>query len=302
MNKEELKKLKEQQKKYAKLLKKAGVKKVDTPQQIDQKLLWYLQTIKSEKYSQIVLDDKHLSDPAFLLDVYSMVPGLIFWLRPKNEELTNSFNFMLNYLSLAYAHELSKQQGAFPVKKETHLVWLLENYPNLFKSPLFVNMLANQFPDLNIIYVIHECFENTYYEYDGSRKYDYRNLLAKLPDSLWVEQASKFGVDVLSIIPKTFDNFIEIVSSAIEKDGFDALAYLHHADIIKNKPLIKKAYIYGGGAQGLKKFLEETLSPYTEGVDYTHNPPLAYKTKNRHKYASQQLLMQDAEISDMLSK
>lgn len=300
MDKLEQRKIKEQQKKYSKLLKKCGAKRSDSPAQIDDKLIAYLKSLKSKKLYEIQLDEQHLTNPEFLIKAYSNIPELTFWLKPQSKDLINDFDFMLEYLKLTYAYELSKQTGKFPTHKEYHLIWQLRDYQNLFTSVYFLKLLNEKLPDLNLIFVLRECFEDTYFECDKFRKIEYRNLLLKLPKEVLINQARMHGVEALKIMPKTFDFYPEIISAGIEKDGFKALAYLDASQVIANKALIKKAYIYGGGAEALKDYLHKTLEPYYITCDNTKNPPRERRLANQKKLAVQQQLLNDKEIKEML--
>lgn len=271
-------------------LKRVGVKKDDDYSTINNKIIDYV-TRKGKKLDLdcVYLLDRQLNDSNFMIKLFKANNNLTYIFSNLSESLKHNQDFVLCYLDIVL--NMVKDNS----NKNLYKYFL--KFKDLINKPDFVIKLLEKFPNINVISIIQKCFiEN----YGVDSKGKLKEVLECLPLNLLCEQAQKFGCSVLMCIPKNFINYRDIVSSAIEKDGFRALNYLSIDDVSKNKGLIIKAYKVSG-IDELSYYLEFTLNPNKIRGYVENNKAYSIKEYDERCAEVQKELLQLPEIKEIYS-
>ena len=280
---------KERQKKIKRFLKKSGAIKYFSKNEIKEKLIDYVSKVKNN-FCLLVFPDDFLNDADFMLKLYKCNPKTLFWFKP-NEILAPDVNFMIEYVKL-----IKEQNDIY--SKYPDLI--LNNYPIIMENRTFIEKLAKQFPDMDIVYLIKNCINkptiSEHIKNENNEKI--KHVLESLPVQLLQEQAKRFGYKTLIQLPKDMKNIELFVSAGIEKDGFESLEILQPEQILKNKALIVKAY-KKDGIDKLYNYINNSLNPNRTFYYMCHGEPHSY-SKYVQEYRDLQLtLMKDPTINEI---
>lgn len=308
MNKYEIRAQKEKERAIKRTLRKARVPKDATPEQVKAYLIHYVSKANLNNYS-LRFTDEQLADPNFLLGLYRADNNMVNFERPnpRNKELIDNIDFMIEYLKLKHSKEMLEHQNDDGHWAQTELKWAVERYESVMANPEFIVRLAEAFPNQEIIPIIKGCIVK-YHGLDKDRKEKeeqdlarYKECLSKLPIELLCEQVRKFGDDTLKEIPNDIPNFTQLISSGIETNGFRSLERLDITQVLDNIDLVVKAY-KTAGIKALASYIQYTLSPKRTKYYMCHGEPHDYTEYDKRYEEVQKALLAAPEIQSVFKK
>ena len=269
MDKEEKRKLKAErnwQKLVNKFLRMARVPKNATNEQTKACILHYVRRMKRD-FWKVFLPDSLCNDPEFLLQLYKANLEMAYFQSPRGSKLLSNVDFMIEFVKLADKREM---QGCM-YRKESALKDILSYREKAFENPKFIERLAQEFPDVNVIKIIKEVINKRLRMWPKAEerqqaKEKINRIISSLPNELLCNQVKTFGLEALKLIPNDVSDFNKIVGVGIEKDGFEALRCLDIEQVLENKDLVIKAY-QKDGLDALNDYMNRTLSP-ERAIDY----------------------------------
>lgn len=271
----EIKFQRDKERSIKKFLRKAGVSKNDTPEQVKEKLIKYTAKAKIN-YTAFRYPDELLADPEFLLAIYKANSDTAIFYPPSfaNKELVTNADFMIEYVKLSF--ELKKNGLYANLYKEMPNIWgenildgILRKYDTIIFTPDFIDKLSKSFEDINIVPLVKLSFTKCYIigsreEIKQKEKQDlemFKKCLTEVNIDVLCNQARKFGCKCIREIPKDIPNFNKIVDAGIEEDGFASLRELDITQVLDNVNLVSLAYSIDG-IHGLLTYIKKSLSPY----------------------------------------
>ena len=294
--KDEVKKLKslkkaekERVKALKRFMKKIGVTKKDSQEQINQKVLKFASETKIP--FEIRLSDVQKNDKSFLLKLYQANTDCTNWQKP-NEEHQKDVDFMIEFFQVAYEQK-KKTYSRF---MKVTLYEVASDYKDVLKNPLFVEKMEKAFPDENLLEILTQCLDS----YFIHKENPYREAVFAWPYGVLKAQAQKFGKDFLKYLPKDYPNYTRLVAAAAEKDGFDSLTYLPIKKVLKKKDLILKAHTKDG-VERLVSYLKKDLSPRREQFYWCHGEPHYYSYHSKEHEKVQESLLSDKDIRKIVN-
>ncbi len=290
-------------KNIAKFQKKAKITKDDTYAEANEKIYAYVSKMKRNFY-KVYLTDEQKKDPEFLLNLYYSNINLVNWKKPDSRyyELQVDVDFMINFIKLAYKYETKNyDKNKF---YECTLKQILDPYKTAMSNPKFVEKLAGEFPQANIIELLYKVSIPNYYVSERMRlpyKKIFKNCVFGLPKELVLSEAKKHGYDSIYRIPNDLPYFNEVVGAGIEKDGFVSLTQLDIEQVLNNIPLIIKAY-EKDGINELHRYIKFKLSPDREYCRMCHDEVHTNTIYDERYKKVQDALLENAQIKEIFAK
>ena len=294
-------------------LKKAGVKKNATPEQIKSCIFNYVSTGKPD-YWKMCFSEDMLKDKDFLLSIYRANPTVTLYNKflPSPEVVIDDVDFMMEYVKISHKHRMKDHplNELYEHWDESEIEIILHNYTRVMSNPVFVTRLAQEFPNIRLVPFVKRNICKVHYWDDKAKKEEreaqdyetYKAVLAKLPIEILCDQARKYGSATLNEIPNEIPNFNQIVSAGIEKDGFNSLRALDLTQILDNKDLIIKAY-EKDGIRALHHYISRTLNPYRSCYYMEHDDQKHQTTTFDSRCAEvQDALRNDTQIHYIFKK
>lgn len=279
MNKYNIEIQKRREKDIRRTLMKAGVPKNATPEQIKTRLINYVSGLTND-FQKLAFSDELLADPNFLLDLYRANINMVDFQSPdpKNKELQDNVDFMIEYVKLKHSKEMQKDISGERHWVQTsldwpqiYLEWATEKYDTAMTNPKFIVKLAETFPNQEIIPIVRKSICKTSYDFDKEKKNlaRYKECLSNLPIEFICDQVRKSSERTLNDIPNDIANFNQIVGAGIDANGFKSLNKLNITQVLDNVDLVVKAY-EKDGIQKLSEYIQYTLSPERTHHDEEH--------------------------------
>ena len=284
-------------------MRRAHVKPDASREEIDNAFLAHIMDRRTDLQEVALgLTDEQIRDSRFMLAMYRNRPDMLSYARPRTEELLGDVDFMRQYLSLEYDRRCPKDKnGKHQRKSYFDLHLMLSGFGEQMKNPAFVEMLAEVFPEDNIIYTVKRCMPGYTLFDDKKKEEDIQTLLASLSTDMLCEQARRFGKEAIRELPKTLPGHSDIVSAGIECDGFDSLALLDIKKVLENKDLIFKAYEHSS-VKDLSFYLRNTVSPHRTQYYMCHGEPHDYNYYDSDYEVVQNALLGDFQIHMLFKK
>ena len=310
MTKYETKAQKQKEKAIKRTLRKARVPKDATTEQAKAYLIHYIGKAKKIDYYSLKFTDEQLLDPNFLLGLYRANINMVNFAspNPKNEELQDNIDFMIEYLKINNTKAMMDHPNADKYYIQNKLKWTIKNYTKAMSNPKFILKLAETFPNQEIIPLVKDTLLKVHSIYDKDRKQKeeqdqarYKECLSNLPVEFLCEQVKKYGWHSLDEIPNDIPNFNQLVSVGIDVDGFMILDRLDITQVLDNKDLIIKAYKQEG-FRALVNYIQDSLSPLRTQYYWSHGEEHDYKIYDKRYEEVQKALMASPEIKAVFEK
>lgn len=291
---------KQRRKKIAKFQKSLKLPKDYTSAQLDEAVINYAKAIAGtdKHFYGAKLTDRQHNSSEFMLKLYDANPEITVFYQPTSklqQDLAHMVEYFIRYNdgwleTGADCYNVISKNCSTTENRFAYLV--AYRYDHLAKNFEFYDMFEKAFSsrcyDINIIRAMYLTFDNINRYMSDNLFADY---LKTLPKDFIINQARKFGVEVLDVLPSDVAADREIIKAAVECDGFESLNCLDVDVVLKNKDLVVEAY-KKQGIKELAEFISESLSPYVKEGNHT----VYYKS-----YAdAQKQLIEDPEIAAIL--
>lgn len=165
---------------------------------------------------KIYLTKQQKKHGKFLLALYRIQPELTNARYP-GKNLYNDVDFMVEYYKIRYNAKIICDN-----------IYLMTHFnPNILTNAEFVERIAREFPNENILKLI--CYAKTYakkYTFDSVEDDLFIKVTYNLPKDIMMQQAKTFGVQFLEFLPKSHPHIKFLVKCASIKDGDKAFQYL----------------------------------------------------------------------------
>ncbi len=299
----------EREKRIAKFMKFAKVPAGATQEQIDACYLWAIQQMNQNQFHKIALTDEQRKNPEFLLSMYASNPLTARFYKPSsdNKDLQNNVNFMFEFVKRVMDVEMQHHSDDLVFWQKSELVSALSPYETAIQHSQLFDLLIKQYPEVNMIEVIDDCFSRKRIWGKWTRdalnetEREFESVLKGLSKESLISHTQRFGKKVLSKLPTEIDFWPELAAVGVKKDGFDSLGYLPIKYVLDNKNLILQAY-EKDGAKELASYLTRTLSPHRTHYYMCHGEPHDYSTYEEEYAVVQAALMSDPEFIAILEK
>ena len=260
-------------------------------------------------YYTLGFTDEQLADPNFLLGLYRANSNMVNFERPnpKNEELQNNIDFLIEYIKLKHSKEMMGHKNDDRHWAQTELKWAVEKYEKAMSNPEFIIRLAEAFPNQEIVPLIKEClikchiWGNDIKQKEEQDRARYKECLSNLPIEFLCDQVRKYSWHTLNEIPNDIPNFNQLVSAGIETNGFRSLDRFDITQVLDNKDLIIKAY-EKDGIKALIGYIQHTLSPRRTHYYMCHGEEHDYTTYDKRYEEVQEALLASPEIKAVFDK
>jgi hypothetical protein len=259
------------QKRHNAMLKKLGLKPNATYEEINDAMLLWAENHKDFRSAyEITLSDEQQHDAEFLTRLYDANPTYIHHHKP-HVDLHKNHEFIINCIRRIYEGRTEKVDNPTFFSHSVACVFPFKNTRE-FGNPEFINAMLRAFPEQPIIALVQS------YSYEWSFKPSVRTdndnnfyeTMKKVNGDLLAESARRFGRPLVGKIPADHEQYMDILSAGIEKDGFDTLSLLPVTSMYENKNLIRKSFeTYENMSEEDKKQKMSPLSFFT-----MHNHPL----------------------------
>ena len=207
-----------------------GIKKDSRPEKIDRAVLAYARQTKHPL--KIYLTNKQKNNPAFLLELYRLQPELTNARYP-SDKLSHNYNFMIEYFKIRYHAKLLHD----------NIYTMMHFAPDLMSHPIFVERVAKEFPNENILRVVQYAEQYLQkYTYSNNIVLPFNRVPFELSNEVLTQQAKTHGSRFVALLPKNHPNYNNLVQCAAEFDGELSLKFLKNEKPKENKLKNKNKY------------------------------------------------------------
>ena len=299
----------EREKRISKFMKFSKVPQGATQEQINECYLRAISNMNVNQFHKIALTDEQYNSSEFMLAMYNINPLTVRYYLPgwNNEEQQNNVNFMFEFIKHTMQLNMERHSEDLAYWQKVDLISTLSGYNTAIQNPGLFELLIKEYPDVNMIEVINDCFDRKGVwgkwtkEALKENQELFESVLKGLSKEALISQTQCFGKDILRRLPKELEFWPELVSVAVEKDGFDSLEYLPVEYVLDNKHLVLQAY-KKDGIKELASYLTQTLSPHRTHYYMCHGEEHDYTTYEEAYAIVQKALMSDPIIVAILEK
>ncbi len=285
---DEEKRAKEREKRIERFQKGLGV--FGASEDIKRKaILEWVKTVKNY-WGETFLTEEQENDAGFILQIVKTNEEFInYWLISKS--LKNDTKFVLEFLELAYKkNKIQGRSDYFGYYSE------LKHFP-IRQNLEFLIEFARKFPDCNFAGILSRVVSEHYSYTEREKAFD--GLMSKLPKDVCISQARQHGHKFVRHVSRENPNYLEIMMTGIESDGFKSLACLPKEKIWENRDLIALASKHDN-FEGLKRYFLGTLSPHQERDYVSHEEFHSYSYTEFELYPLRKALIEDDMLFDSI--
>lgn len=292
---DEEKRAKEREKKIGRFQKELGV--FGEPEYVVRKAVLEFAKTCNYGWGEMFLTEAQEKDAEFMLQIFGANEALLNqYYIPR--ELKSDERFVIGYLKLVYARELDfKKRNNIDKSLKTYEYYnFLKDFP-IRTNIEFLTLFARTFPECNIMEVVDKITDENYMFGEGQKMFDqFGAILAK---DVCISQARRHGYKFVRHIPSDNPNYLEIMMTGIEKDGFKSLAYLPKEMIWENRDLIVLASKHDH-SDGLRRYFSNTLSPRQERDYFCHGELHTNTYMEYEFYPLRKALIEDDALFDAI--